>query len=941
MNTVHLGILGAFHRQVTATPNRPAVVDGNGTTMTYSDLRDHSVAIATTLQKQGVKQGSIVPVIAGRTCGAIAAELAVLQAGAAIMPIGADLPPKALERQLELADSCVCVVADVMVPVPNVMVIDVQTIPVGDAGGIDPPTISPDDLAYVISTSGSTGVPKGAKNTHRALAHLVDAIQHTILSDYGNGLRTALVAPWTFDPWVQQVFPALVRGDTIYIADDQTRRDGRLLARFFHEHQIEISDGTPSHLHLLANTSPTILGNLPVRHFIIGGERMQSTDVSLFYKRIPTVNPKITNIYGVAECAVDSLCFTFDRTTLPTRADVPVGRPLGQTTVAILDDNNTEARKGQSGELCIGGPGVGAGYLGDTELSARKFVVRNNKLIYRTGDMARQLPDGNIEILGRLDHQVKIAGKRVELGQIESAMRTYQPLRIDELNSSRLSIADTQCKRCILTSAQPGISFDTDGICNFCRDHERWQSALNSYWKTADDFTRLAAGIRASNRGPYDCLLLYSGGKDSTYVLHRLHQTGLRVHTWTFDNGFISDEALANIERTTCALGIPHVTERTTRMNDIFANSLKADQTVCGGCFRALTTLSTRFAAKHGIPLVVTGLSRGQIVQTKIAPLLEEGIFDSVQIERRLVYHRKMYHQRLDSIHDLLDMPIDDSTIDNIRFVDYFRYEMASDTQIVEYLKARDARWRRPGNTGFCSTNCRINDAGIAVHLTVRGYHNYASPLSWDVRFGLMSREKALSKVRGHVDDRAVGTMLRSIGYQPQVTGATVVKVSDVLVGFITAEQKIDQHDLRTHLERLLPRYAIPSRLHQIDVIPLTPNGKIDTFALAQMDVELLRNRTVAKVENPIEQALVELWDQVLGYPPTDTKADFIDAGGTSIKASELVLLIEERFGLDELPQALVFTHPTIHGLAQEITARLQSTTSLPEGMVLMKRSSL
>ncbi len=925
------GVLGLFNQQLCASPRRLAVVDSFGDALTYDQLWGSAKAVASALRDHGVKGSDVVPLFAGRTCKAIAAIFGIWEAGGAVMPLDANWPRLRLERQVGIAGARIGVRADVSAPQVDLPLIDSSRVH-PDAGGPRAPRVTaPAEVAYVIPTSGSTGEPKLALNSHGAMCHLVGALEEAILGRYGAGLRTAVVAAWSFDPWVQQVCPALARGDTLFLVDDDARRDGRLLARFYREHQIQISDGTPSHCRLLALAGARGLESLPVCHFIIGGERMQSVDMRDLFTRYPTSDFRITNIYGVAECAVDSLAFTFTRETLPSAVTVPVGRPLGRTAVLIADSQGGEADQTQAGELYLGGLGLGLGYLGNRPETEKKFISRGGQLWYRTGDQALRLPDGNIEILGRLDNQVKINGKRVELGEIESVIRAFTPAYLSPGNKAGCPPPPPTCRRCVLTSAHPGLSFDADGFCNICRDYDRWEPHLRRYWRTRDDFGRLADRIRRTGVGDIDCLLQFSGGKDSSFVAHRLREAGLRVLCWTFDNGFISDAAFANIERTTRALGMPSVVERTEKMNEIFCQSLRTRDTVCDGCFRALTTLSSRFAAEHGIPLVVSGLSRGQILETKLAPLLAKGIIEAGEIDRQLVEHRKISEAKHDLTAELLGVSVEGRTIDTLGFVDYFRFEEVSDSEILEFLRSRDAVWNLPGNTGFCSTNCRINDVGIRVHMAARGYHNYAGPLSWEIRMGQLSREDTAKKLQvgGEIEDTR--NILSEIGYEPRVTGAAVTMIDGQLVAFYTCEGDVGQTALRSHLRLHLPDYAVPTELHQVEAFPLNSSGKVDVHALRETHRQQPREAASLPLESDIDRGLAGCWQDVLHDEPRNVNESFLDKGD-SLNVMELAVAIEQRFAI-VLPFAVIATHPTFGELSREIESRLQS--GLSDGLVL------
>ena len=216
---------------------------------------------------------------------------------------------------------------------------------------------------------------------------------------------------------------------------------------------------------------------------------------------------------------------------------------------------------------------------------------------------------------------------------------------------------------------------------------------------------------------------------------------------FTLDNGFISEGARANIRRVVDKFGLELVVGGTPSMNEIFVDSLNRFSNVCNGCFKTIYTLSMKLARERSIGTIVTGLSRGQIFDTRLAGLFQHEISDRAHVDRTIIEARKAYHRMDDAVSRCLDVSIfaDDRIFEDIEFVDFYRYHDATLDEMLDYL-AREAPWIRPTDTGR-STNCLINEAGIHVHKTERGYHNYALPYSWDVRLGHKERDAAVAEL--------------------------------------------------------------------------------------------------------------------------------------------------------------------------------------------------
>jgi aryl carrier-like protein len=405
--------------------------------------------------------------------------------------------------------------------------------------------------------------------------------------------------------------------------------------------------------------------------------------------------------------------------------------------------------------------------------------------------------------------------------------------------------------------------------------------------------------------------MLYSGGKDSTYALCQIVEMGARPLVFMFDNGFISDEAKTNVRRVVDTLGLQLVIGQTTAMPGIFAESLTRFSNVCNGCFKTIYTLAMNLAVSRGIRHIVTGLSRGQIFETRLADLYRRGIYDPEEVDRTILQARKAYHRMDDAVARELDVGIfqSDEVLDRMRFVDFYRYCDASLDEILDYV-ARRTPWIRPSDTGR-STNCLINQAGIYVHVAERGFHNYAMPYSWDVRLGHKRRDAAVAELEDELDPAAIRGMLDQVGYRERPSPPPEAR----LVAYYTAEREIPTSELRRFLEDSLPGEVIPSAFVRLAQLPLAASGKVDRSALPRPEAQRpALQSAVVPPRTPAESLLVEAWVEVLGLHPIGVHDDFFEMGGDSMQCIQIVAAARAR-GLSFAPRDL-FAHPTIAALA-------------------------
>jgi amino acid adenylation domain-containing protein len=416
-----------FRLQAKRHPHRAAVVfEDHSVTYDYCDGLSDGLALR--LRELGVKRDDVVGLMCHRSVEMIVGMLAVMKAGGAFLPLSLAYPgdrvrfvledseAKALLAQSEfLKDvpasvACLPLDEDSLPPIP-------EEAPANRSGA--------EDLCYLIYTSGSTGAPKGVMMEHRRVVNLVAGLNERIYGKYPGVLNVCLVAPYEFDASVQQVAGALLQGHTLVVVPEKDRLDGFGLLDFYRRYSVDISDGTPTHQRMLMTALDAGEASLPVKHFLVAGEMFSKKLAEQFLGHFPSAPPAISNIYGPTEACVDSSAFEISAEKLPRYGTIPIGKPLPNERIYILDKTGALCPLGVVGELCIGGEGLARGYFKRDRLTAEKFIpdpFRDGERIYKTGDLARFLPDGNVEFYGRMDHQVKIRGLRIELGEIEARL---------------------------------------------------------------------------------------------------------------------------------------------------------------------------------------------------------------------------------------------------------------------------------------------------------------------------------------------------------------------------------------------------------------------------------------------------------------------------------------------------------------------------------------
>ncbi|QCB35622.1 enterobactin synthase subunit F [Stenotrophomonas sp. PAMC25021] len=397
-------------------PHAPALVFGD-TTLDYATLEARSFALAAQLRGMGVGPGSVVAVALPRSLELVLALVAVLRAGAAYLPLDLAHPDERLARILASAQPvCVLAAPDVSVRMAGVPVLAPEqwTALSFAAPWADP---APSDAAYVIYTSGSTGEPKGVVVEHRAIVNrLLWMREHY---DIGADDRVLQKTPATFDVSVWEFFLPLLCGATLVVARPDAHRDPTELARLIRGHGITTAHFVPSMLDAFL-AAPASEG-LQLRRVFTSGEALDAALRDRFHAR---VRAELHNLYGPTEAAVD--VSYWPASAQDCSRPVPIGFPVWNTRLYVLDARMQPVPVGVAGDLYLGGVQLARGYLGRDDLTAERFLADPflaGERIYRTGDVARWRRDGAVEYLGRSDHQVKLRGLRIELGEIEAALR--------------------------------------------------------------------------------------------------------------------------------------------------------------------------------------------------------------------------------------------------------------------------------------------------------------------------------------------------------------------------------------------------------------------------------------------------------------------------------------------------------------------------------------
>ena len=427
-----------FERQAERSPDAPAV-EAAGGSLTYRELNERSNRLAHLLRRSDVVPGALVGICMDRCAELIVAMLGVMKAGGAYLPLDAGNPPQRLQHVLESAGVAMLITMEGSVARcgafrGRLALLDRNPEALAAESAADPAVgVSLEDPAYAVYTSGSTGEPKGILVAHRALAnHTLALVERYGLSPADRRLQFVSIGS---DVLIAEVFPVLVAGGTIVLRPEGPMPPIGDFLRLLEERRVTIAGLPSAYWHeWVATMSGDGLPFPSALRLVVSGMDRVRPDLFAVWRKKANKRVRWFNAYGPSETTCTAASYEADLSSDEAMSSIPIGRPLPNVRIYILDALARPIPVGVTGEICIGGRGVARGYINRPELTAEKFVPdpfsdRPGDRLYKTGDLGRYLPDGNIEFLGRLDDQVKIRGFRVEPGEVEVALRRLPQVR--------------------------------------------------------------------------------------------------------------------------------------------------------------------------------------------------------------------------------------------------------------------------------------------------------------------------------------------------------------------------------------------------------------------------------------------------------------------------------------------------------------------------------
>ncbi len=872
-------IVRRFEAQVVQAPGAIAVTF-EGTSLTYADLNEQSNRLAHHLRGLGVGPEVRVGVYLERSSLLTVGILGILKAGGAYVPVDPAYPADRVRFVFEdAAVRAVVTQASLTGPLAEaVSGLDRCPAVCVDGGVTAAPATNlsiethAQSLAYVIYTSGSTGQPKGVGVTHGQVVRLFDATDGWF--GFGATDVWTLFHSAAFDFSVWELWGALLYGGRLVVVPYIVSRSPDAFRALLAAERVTVLNQTPSAFRQLIEVDAQATTPLALRAVVFGGEALDVRALQPWVARHGVARPRLINMYGITETTVHVTYRELTEADVVDGSKSVIGEPIPDLALYVLDAALEPVPVGMRGEIFVGGAGVARGYLGRPRLTADRFTpdpfsgVPGGRL-YRSGDLARRLEDGDVEYLGRIDHQVKVRGFRIELGEIEQALTAHPAVREAVVVARQGPEGETRLVAYVVPDA------DRAGAVRRLLTWEREGRLADRSW------CELPNGMAVIQLNRNETDFLYREIFDEGQYL--AHGVGLAPGACVFDVG-------ANIGMFSLYLG------------DRFPGStIYAFEPI-----PTVAELLTLNAELHGFDIrpQPIGLSdeEGEATFTYYPHVsIFSGRFGDASQERATVEAFLRNQAQGDAPAELLDELL----------------EARLETRTVQCrLSTVSTVIRREGIARIDLLKVDVEKAELTV---LEGVDDADWPKVQQVIVEVHDEEGRLAAITSLLERHGFQVV---VDQEASLVGTNLYNVYAVRTpAAASGEATTDDRwaspsrlvaDVRQRAARTLPDYMLPSAIVLMDALPLTSNGKLDRRALPEPTTT---RRATVEPRNDLEAQIAAIWREILQTDAVGVEDDFFEFGGHSLLATRVISRIRAAIGV-ELPLRTLFEAPTIEGLA-------------------------
>lgn len=882
--------LKLFEAQARRTPDQLAV-SCRGRELTYAELNARADRLATHLRSKGVGPNTLVAISFERSLEMVLGIIGVLKAGGAYVPLDPAYPAERLAFMIADSQPAICLTQSHLVSrLPkfevSTLLLDSGSFETSKGADESPrPQYGAGDLAYVIYTSGSTGKPKGVMITHGNLRHYVQSMQKATGVDASDVyLHTASIS---FSSSVRQLMLPLSVGASIVIATADEISDPIALFTTIKQRGVTVIDLVPSYwrscidaLTMLPAKARTELLVNDVRLILSASEPLLS-DVPRAWRLELKHQAQLINMLGQTETTGIVATHPIEPTDQDRVSVVPLGQPINDVRIHLLDAQLQPVAHGEAGEICIGGPTVGCGYLNHPELTAEKFPCdpfadNADARLFRTGDLGKLGADGTLEFQGRIDNQAKIRGHRVEPGETESALLEHRGIR-----EAAVIVSEEQPGNCRLVAyvAPHKIATPTIG------GRERYRLPNNMavaqqnrhetdffYQQIFVDQTNFKHGISL-----HDGACVFDVGANIGFFTLFVQQIWKNVRAYAFEP---IPAIFETLQTNTALYGASNGAAAKLFQCGLAEESKEVEFTFYPN--------STSQSGRYGDEIDERAVLRSIIENVK--PENSNDVEQTKQYLDALVESRVSGEKIVCQLRTLSEIIREEK----IECIDLLKIDVEkSEADVLAGIASDD--WKKIRQIVIEAHDVDGQLARLTRLLSARGY-----------------------SVIAEQDEYLSGSSLYNVyATRPQANSTPAEPGAPYTVPMLV-DTILTAGDLRRHLQTKLPEYLVPAEINLVDILPRLPNGKVDRQTLKLIGrPQLAANKEIAAPISPVEEQLTQIWSDVLKCDEVSTSDNFFDLGGDSILVMQIVSRAA-RAGLRLTPK-LIFKHQTIAALAMTL----------------------
>ena len=889
-----------FVEQAQRNPAKTAVIFGEQE-LSYQELYDRCSDLALYLQSLGLKADSVVALFVERSMEMMAGIMGTVLAGAAYLPLDPAYPDDRLAYMLHDSQATVVLTQEkftkkvnaLLTPGSRAIALDQQWSEISHrAAEMKSKHIElrreaqPHNLNYVIYTSGSTGNPKGVLVEHRALVNRLHWMQkrYSLTADDVVLQKT----PYSFDVSVWEFFWPMMVGASLVFAVPDGHKDVEYLESLINQAKVTTLHFVPSMLHVFLENAKSSCGS--VRQIFCSGEALDKKSVDLYKEKFP--HAVLHNLYGPTEAAIDVTAYDCSQLSYPF---VPIGAPIDNTQIYIVDRYNHPQPIGVPGELHIAGDGLARGYLNRPELTQEKFVAnpfQTGTRMYKTGDLARWLDDGNIQYLGRMDTQVKIRGFRIELGEIEVRLAEHEGVR----EAAVLLREDTPGDKRLVAYVVPDAAC-ANPVLQVLRMEQKGELPRTTRYE-------LPNGMLISHQNKSETDFVYQEiFEQKSYLRHGIT---IAEDACVFDVGAnIGLFTLFVLQRAPGAKiyafePIPPVFESLQTNSNLAEGQVRLFN--CGlsreagrasfTWFKYNSVISGRYAEVEAEQATIKAFIKNQ----------KAGENASEAELEQLIQERLQHQQFTCSLRTLSEV----ITEEEIEHIDLLKVDVEkSELEVLEGIKPE--HW-------------------LKIRQLVIEAHDIAGRLE-RIRQLLEAHAYQLNIEQDELFETTNLYTIYARRVEGSEQGSVVHSTSSSAKSVYWSPQQLTTA-LRAHVLAKLPEYMVPTAYVWVEKLPLTSNGKLNRKALPAPQEDAYGVHAYEEPLGQIEMELAEIFADVLKRKRVGRQDSFFELGGHSLLALQLTAKINSRFN-QLLPLAVMFTAPTIAGLAKLISSKEVTTMEI------------